>query len=299
MANYTTANGTPFTTFEFLPEGGSLAQYALPDHLIDSPDPVNMLVYCRASSGNHTQFTGSHVPFRNKLIDNGWGWVETVAKAEDWGIYVNNWGSPRGVEHYRLAYDYMAERVNVGNVFIMGLSHGGMAAVNLYLKEPYLSRKAKGLIVLNGTQDLTYRIQWQGLAQFYVPYEMTEAEFLATVPDHDPLQYPLEMWAGKNVLHVVGDADDLVPPERHGLALRQRIHGAARESSLYVNIGGSHGTHNVLPAAWDFIQRTLHGLPVTKAYANYEGETRSVLSAKYHNGTEMVDVDVTKFRANT
>jgi len=282
----TTPRGTKYTTVEFTPDGGALSTYGVPTQHLEHGTKTNLLIYCHGSSGDHDDFTRLSVwdEFRNLLIDHGWGYVETIAYDPAWGSAVNNWGSPTGVLHYRRAYEYAAEQINVDHVAILGRSMGGLAAINLFVKDPVISPIAEALILNSATQDLTYRTigQGAGLGQFRIPYGYpTDQSFIDALPEHDPLQYPVEWWQDRNVLQVVADEDTSVPPEHHGLKLRSRTHHVLALSRLAVAYGGDHGAtggYTQGPAMLRFLNDALYGVarPVQSIYANMNGRIEEV-----------------------
>lgn len=290
----TTPNGTAWTSHEFTPPGGSASTWAAPDAAVAGA-PVNLLVYTHGSSGDHTDFLTHAVweAMRHRLIDAGWAWVECHAYDPVWGSAVNNWGSPTGVLHYRLAYEHAAAQLNVQRVAVLGRSMGGLAAINLFLRDPVVSTVADCLILNCATQDLTYRstVTAGSVGQFRVPYRISsDAAFLETLPAIDPMLYPVTEWEGKAVMQVVGDADTTVDPTWHGLAMRARTHHALASSRIAVAYGGDHGAsggyskHAEMMAFLQSPRGTRAPRPITAIRANLDGQVRDVTAVVVQDG---------------
>lgn len=274
----TTPNGTAYTWHDFTPAGGDLSRYAAPDN---SNGPIDLILFCHGAGGLYDQFSSSvFTGLRNRIIDAGWGYVESYGHGD-------NWGSPQGMTDYRLAYEYAeAQLGGVRNLVVLGRSMGGLVASSLYVHDPVISQKASGLIVNSGTQDLVYRYSVAGStqkAEFRAQYGVsTEAEWLAMAPAYDPMQFPLGDWAGRKVMQLVGDMDDGVPPAMHGLAMRARVHKTLSRSVLDVRYGGDHsaanGSYLQVEPMFQFIQQVTGRArnPVSGVYANHGGTHKTV-----------------------
>lgn len=287
-----TSRGTEYTVHEFTPPDGSISQWVAPTQAVEDGIPVNMLVYCHGSAGEHNDMLvmPTWKLFRDRLLDNGWGWVECLAYDPSWGTAINNYGSPTGVAHYRAALAVAKADLNVSRIAVMGRSMGGMPAMRLFLNEGG-HVGADTLIQVSAVQNFTDWVMPAGKAQFRIPYGYpTDQAFVDDLPNIDPSRYPLSAWEGKRVLQVVGDVDVSVPAVEHGLWLRRRIHHTLGVSGLSVDHGGGHSSP-VGPQRADDMMRFLQdfggkqpGGSVQAIRAGFHGESREVIEVAVHVG---------------
>ena len=246
MASLTTAQGRAFQTYDFTSSYGEPALYAVADNRVGAKD-IPLVIVCHGAGGDYNEFTNSYPPLRDWIIDNGGAYVEARGA-------LKNWGSKKGVDAYRAAYDRVVSSLSVGPVALVGISMGGLAAVNLYLNEPVISARASGAAILSGTADLVYRYNTgspDDQASLRAAYNAADtAAYMAAIKAYDPMQIPISKWAGKRVQHVVADGDTAVVAKRHGIPLRRRIAtGAPAMNGMFVFPGGDHNSTQLNAAA--------------------------------------------------
>ena len=82
---------------------------------------------------NHSETYNHYNNLVNTFVDAGYAVFDCNGYNETF-FGCNFWGSHRGVEAWRKAYDYIVKNYNVeDNVSIYGFSMGGLTALNLVL----------------------------------------------------------------------------------------------------------------------------------------------------------------------
>lgn len=266
----TTAAGTAYTvTTATMPSGGTGVLVVANAHANDANIPT--MIYAHGSQGAYNQFltTAAWTEFREWIIDNGGAFLEGTGGPTD-AIGKSNWGAPGARTFYTELFAWGEGIIDVGLLFVNGRSMGAIVATWLYLLSNIASR-ITGLIVSSGVQTLAYGTAGGAASQApTVDYFGTTCRAAYGVADsgnesadiaaaitasapYDPMNFDPNLWTGKNVIQLVGDADTTVPPAVRGAyPLRALYAGKPAIDRLDVRAGGDHfatnGTyHQVAP----------------------------------------------------
>ena len=231
-----TSKGVEYTVHE----NGTMV-YGIADKAHDVPGRPTIL-YAHGNAGAYNQFasSGSWKALRDWVIDNGWAWVESDCGGG------NSWGNTAARDDQREALEWAMTQISIGDIVVLGRSMGGLVSYWLYLYDSLIAAKATGLIINSGTTDLYERVRWnttngsQTIMNAYGANNL--ADFDVASIGHDPMLFPVEDWAGKNVLQIYGTADEQVPPAMHAIPWIEK-YGASTGGGAVLDVmrGGDHG----------------------------------------------------------
>lgn len=280
----TTAKGTAYTEFTATPPGGELTLWAVPDSLIGTPG-IPIVLYTHGASGGYNQFATSSAwtGLREWLIDNGIAWVEGV------GGGPQAWGNLAQRNSYPISLLYVMGIIGgSSSIIILGRSMGGLVAYWLATQSSFASQVV-GLILSSAVTNLEewilpppigfeFRVAY-GLAQDGSNYEEKTAGF-------HPLEFDPALFAGKNILSLVGDADTTVPPTTNTYPMREHWAGQPAIDRLEVRAGGDHsqgnGTYTMVAPMAAFISDVLGLTPPPKPILLRVLEEYIIVGGKAH-----------------
>lgn len=265
----TTATGTAYTVHSHAVSGHGTCYWGVADTVAGDPN-VPTLVYAHGSGGAPNNFATATqwTAMRDAVIDAGMAWVEGGGGDTD-AAGAEGWGNQDARDAYEAYVAYLKTQIDVGDIVVMGRSMGGLVAVWLFLLSTF-EAETVGLIVNSGVQTLTYgtypdanRDNWPSGYHFSPKIRNAfgsadYTEFVTDSADFDPMGYDVDLWDGKNVLQLVGDADTSVPPQSRGAyPLRAVYEGHPAIDQLYIRPGGDHTASNGLylevPTMMNFI----------------------------------------------
>lgn len=235
-----TPNGTRWISYRSPTESGGVAEWTRPESKVASGGEPLML-YTHGNGGTASEFRTlpAWTQLRNWILDTGVSWVESS------GAGVSGWGSPRDVRIYEEAFTLAAEEIQPVKSFGNFRSMGAIVGYNLLTRSEALSGVMSGAMVNSGTADLMYRYQDRDPATLNSAWGVSNfAQFQEVASSADPMQFPVSVWSGLDMLQLVGTADTTVPPGPHGLALRARYGPVVHLDMLDVRQGGDHSTGN-------------------------------------------------------
>jgi pimeloyl-ACP methyl ester carboxylesterase len=262
-----TSTGRSFTYHDWTNAVGDQSRWALADDLHTDPNPKPVMLFCHGSGSLFDQFSASPAwtPMRDRLIENGWVYVEAL------GLSATHWGHREAVESYALTLHEAAAQHPLGPVTLYGTSMGGTVSSSLATQVSYgMTEHVAGLILSAPVQSmLQYGLVDGGfwnMIPWYGDPRVDEPAFIAATEPQDPLRFPAEDYAGLPVLWLAGTHDTAVPVEPHARAQYDRVKAFAHPASeIRVLGGGTHGgplgQHIMVDPWWDFLRRTQGLLP--------------------------------------
>lgn len=286
-----TAAGTEYTPHVWTNVTGDQSVWAVADHLAGTTYRKPVLMYCHGNGGDYDSFTNGsqYDPLRDRLIDNGWAYVETL------GGSASNWGREFAMASYAAAAREAAAMHPLGTLVILGRSMGGCVSSSLALKEEWgLKQHVVGLLLEAAVQSLEFRHidrgKWlndqypEGRASHGGNYQA----FMDASEDFDPMRFPVELYADMPVQFVHGTHDDNVLPEGHAIPQYHRIKDVAPYADLYLRGLGTHGVSEsadpeIVRPSWDFIRRA-QGLYPYDVTLTDDGQVLDVHAVHYQPG---------------
>ena len=162
----------------------------------------------------------------------------------------NTFGSPGAVEHFKAFYDHMIAHGLAKKAALIGLSRGGLYAYR------FASERPKCVAVIYGDAPLcdirTVRGmpgygkgnpgEWATLMNAYGFKD--DAEALAYRGNPVDTLAPLAK-AKVAIIHVIGDADEVVPPAKNSALIEQRYQQLGGEIEVIHKPGVSHHPHGL------------------------------------------------------
>lgn len=256
----TTAEGTAYTIHARTNAVGDPMRWAVADRYANDGIRKPTLLYCHGASGDETQFSGfSWVGLRDRIIDNGWVWVEAL------GLSDVHWGHEAACESYALALTETAQLHPLGPVVILGRSMGGTVSSSLATQDRYgIKPHVAGLIQNSAVQSLIQYMIVDGRYSSAIPYfgdpTVNEAAWLAASAPYDPIRFAPEDYAGLAVQWLAGTADNAVPVETHAQAQYARVASHCAHAEIHINQGATHtypSTYTMSQEMWSFALRAV------------------------------------------
>lgn len=238
----TTPGGTAYSTVETVLPMGDRAALTMPN----SGSSTRLIVYTHGNGGTFDQFATltAWVPFRQWCMDNNYAVVESAGAGNDWGGNASR-------QSYEQAAAWARSLLPTTSITVLARSMGGLIGYWLAVYSEF-APLVENLIVNSGTTDLIERYRVAGgedLANMNTAYGIPgttkdEAAFAVASVGHDPMQFPLDVWADKRVMQLWGDADTTVVPATHGQAWVLKYGSSSFETVVDVRPGGDHTGHN-------------------------------------------------------
>lgn len=237
----TTPAGTAYSTYSATVDGADTVRWAVADSKISTANiPVILYAHGAAGADNQFQTLAAWAGLRNWLIDNGWAWIEGTGGGSQ------PWGNAASRTAYENAYLHVAGIMDLGPVVVLGRSMGGLVGQWLYTQSLVIAPVAVGAILNSGVQNLAAAYasgNWTTAMR--AAYGATSTpEFNAASVGFDPLLFPATSWQGRNIIQLWGDADTLVPPADHAIAMRTHYAGKPAIDSFDIREGGDHSATN-------------------------------------------------------
>ncbi len=295
----TTASGVSYTPRTWTNAVGDQCVWAVADRLRYTSWPKPVLLYCHGNGGAYNYFTTSagYATLRDRLIDNGWVYVETL------GGNASHWGREFAMASYAAAAKEAAQRHPLGTVVVHGRSMGGTVASSLAVKPEYgLSQHVVGLLLESAVQDMYDRhvVRGYSLNGQYPEGRPSQggnsSAFAAAVAPFNPIQFATSLYSTMPVQFIHGDADDNVTPGPNPQAQLARISGIAPYADLVLRPGGTHAvgesaaTAFVTPA-WDFLRRAQNLYPIP--FVGSMGGSATSVRGTFYGGRWKVGVPLT------
>lgn len=162
----------------------------------------------------------------------------------------NTFGCPEAVKHFIAFHGFLASYGLAKKAVLIGLSRGGLYAYR------FASERPEGVSVIYGDAPLCdIRTvlgvkgygkgsvnEWANLTRAY-GFE-NDAEALAYKGNPVDILAPLAK-AKVAIIHVIGDADDIVPPAKNSDIIEQRYHQLGGEIQIIHKPGVSHHPHGL------------------------------------------------------
>src|ERR1044072_872430 len=195
--------------------------------------PVAVFLHQATTGTRNSPMTESRwAALRQALMSAGYG----LLSADDGG---DRWGNPTSVANYRALLDWVAARVLVSKVFLIGCSMGGLPMLNIVShKQAYPIGAAVGicpvcdLIAMRANPTFTASIDaaWGS---------SSEATLIANSAGYDPVTSDPYEFRRIPYLFNVGTSDTTVPPAQHADVFLPLIAGAALSTEKNV-VGVGH-----------------------------------------------------------
>ena len=162
----------------------------------------------------------------------------------------NTFGSPQAVEHFKAFYDLLIAHGLAKKATLIGLSRGGMYAYR------FASERPQAVAVIYGDAPLCdirtvlgmdgygrgNATEWANLTKAYGFKDNTEA--LAYHGNPVDTLTPLAK-AKVAIIHVIGDADDVVVPAKNSDTIEQRYRELGGEIQVIHKPGVGHHPHGL------------------------------------------------------
>lgn len=239
----TTPNGTPYTIYPFTSSAGESAWRAIADSRIGGSD-ISVALFCHGNPGaNPTdadqQFGAGYATTRNRLLDDGWGYIEGHGAGA-------NWGNLAGRTAYEAMYADTAAVWDIAKNQLIGRSMGALVAAWLASQSPIVSPLNAGFISLSGTADLSNRYASASAGDktnMNAAYGVTdEAGWRAAVAAYDPMLVAPGVWDGRNAIMQWDTGDTTVPYAANGQAWDTKYGPRLDLRRTQSTSGGDHNT---------------------------------------------------------
>lgn len=237
----TTPNGTTYNPHVFSTANGGTGQWFMDDTKTDYTG-IPTILYTHGSGGTFEQFYTLFAwrGIRNWLMDNGWAVIEASGGGA-------NWGNQASRDGYMQAFEHADSVLDIGEVNVLGRSMGGLVAYWLAAQSPIADRVER-LIINSGTTDLAFRVtdgDPNGISTIMNAHEAsTLAEFYQIAAPYDPMQFPVEDWAGRRVLQMWGTDDTSVESKHHAEPWVTKYSEQVAELRTDIRDGGDHSAGN-------------------------------------------------------
>lgn len=162
----------------------------------------------------------------------------------------NTFGSPEAVRHFNAFHDFLVAHGLAKKAVLIGLSRGGMYAYR------FASQRPEGVAVIYGDAPLCdlktvhgapgygkgNPKEWANVMKAYGFKD--DAEGLAYAGNPVDTLAPLAK-AGVAIIHVIGDADDIVVPGKNSNVIEQRYRELGGNMQVIHKIGVGHHPHGL------------------------------------------------------
>lgn len=204
--------------------------------------PVPVVWYYHGSGGDHNALEGGYRSPALSTIDKG---GIAICQKAGGTLYTN----PTALALQQAGWDYIARLFTVSANTLRSTSGGGILATEVYGMR--LIPNIVGMYGVNASYDLRAMYDQGGRSQASVI--LAYGDDLAAIEARNPARLPASTWTGTKLRVVVSSpsgTDTIVPPEQHGLLLRERALPVAAEASVRTHTNG-HNTPGF--AASDFV----------------------------------------------
>ncbi|MBN2023871.1 MAG: prolyl oligopeptidase family serine peptidase [Pirellulales bacterium] len=147
-----------------------------------------------------------------------------------------SYGSPAGRATFTQFHRAVVKHYNLApKACLLPQSRGGLMHYNWAAEHPECVQCVGGIYTVCDPSS------WPGLAGACSAYGLSEAQFKEHLSEHNPLERlrPLAK-AGIPILHIHGDADDVVPLERNSAELARRYKALGGPMTLLIPKGKGH-----------------------------------------------------------
>src|SRR5690606_30927757 len=236
-----TPGGTPWTLMRETVSGAGTVYWSVPNALIGTTGAPVML-YTHGAGGGASQYhdLDAFSGIRDFLLDAG------VVTVEGTGGGPQPWANNASKSAYEATWQHAVDLFQPEITFGLFRSMGGLVGQWLLTKSTVVAPYMQGAMVNSGVQDLmwAYRSGNWTAAMNSAWGVSSYSEFQTVAQSSDPMQFAPNLWDGKEMLQLVGTADDLVPMDVNGVAMRAHYSGHPRVDLLDVRQGGDHSTSN-------------------------------------------------------
>jgi pimeloyl-ACP methyl ester carboxylesterase len=218
------------------------------------------------SAGNFFETAAVFRPLRDYLLDAGIVIIEAVGgaasdMASEGGK--QNWGNETSRVAYMLGFQWADAIHHFSSVALLGRSMGGMNGYYFGTRHPTIASRVSSIIINSGVSNLIAANNVpeggnpdyatglpSGAGKFWptmwTAHDAADATEFATAvsPEYDPHQFSASVFAGKRIMQLVGTADNTVPKDAHGLAMRTLYAGQPAADELIVGEGKTHSSTN-------------------------------------------------------
>ncbi|MFB9375719.1 hypothetical protein ACFFKU_17615 [Kineococcus gynurae] len=157
---------------------------------------------------------------------------DAVSICPDYGG--NIWTSERAISLQRTWSTWATNTFSIGRSFAR--SHSGGCALMIYAYGKNMLRNQRGIYVVNGVYDM--EDMYARSPETVGPAYNNDPVAIATT---NPARFPQTAWTGKRLKIIVSEADTMVPPGPHGLALAEKASPVAVSCTTVFHDDG----HNV------------------------------------------------------
>ncbi|MGV3659906.1 MAG: alpha/beta fold hydrolase [Prosthecobacter sp.] len=162
----------------------------------------------------------------------------------------NTFGGPEAVKHFNAFHDFLVAHGLAKKAVLIGLSRGGMYAYR------FASQRPEGVSVIYGDAPLCdlktvhgapgygkgNPVEWANVMKAYGFKD--DAEGLAYAGNPVDILAPLAK-AKVAIIHVIGDADDIVVPAKNSNVIEQRYRELGGNMQVIHKIGVGHHPHGL------------------------------------------------------
>lgn len=204
--------------------------------------PVPVVWYYHGSGGDHNALEGGYRTPALSTVDRG---GIAICQKAGGTLYTN----PTALRLQAAGWDWLSRLFTVSTNTLRSTSGGGILATEVYGSR--LLPNITGMYGVNAAYDLRamYDAGGRGQASVILAY----GDDLAAIEARNPARLAATAWTGAKLRVVVSapsSSDAVVPPDQHGLVLRERALPVAAEASVRTHANG-HNTPGF--AASDFV----------------------------------------------
>lgn len=265
--SFTTTDGTPYTVGQYTLTDHGVVTWGVGDEFASEPN-LPAILYTHGSVGPPDQFATSSgwKPLREKMIKNGWCWIEGEGGAT---TGAGNWGNTAARLAYPACLDYVTSGIlDIEDIVIDARSMGGFVGLWLATQSD-IAGDISGIINNSGCSTMLYELadpglpsdsparkDWMSCVRYFgrplweayskTSYDET-AIFLADT-DFCPENWAPSVWATIKLLNCFGTADHTVPFDSRGAARLEQIWTTAGTAPLLYQrsprVDGDHSVGN-------------------------------------------------------
>lgn len=204
--------------------------------------PVPVVWYFHGSGSDHNALEGGYRTPALATVDRG---AIAICQKAGGTLYSN----PTAVALQQAGWDYMSGLFAISSNTLRSTSGGGVLAAEVYGSR--LLPNIAGMYAVNSAYDVRAMYDAGGRSQGSVI--LAYGDDLAAIEARNPARFPAATWTGTTMRIIVStpsSSDSIVPPDQHGLALRDIALPVATEASLRTHTTG-HSTPGF--ASSDFV----------------------------------------------